>query len=313
MPVRREGDWPAAIWGDHRGDHRPGACGLAGACRDAAVSGLAGRRARRRRSPRASRPRHAGRGARRPGADRPGDRARPAPARGPDHLPGVSRPAAVRRSGSSAVASCCASTGRCSSGSPPNTASSRASSSRCGASRPAMAAGPAATPVIGALATLAYDGRRADFFRSELLHALRIVDEGNIEVDDMLGSWAGAMGQSQFMPSSYVRQCGRLRRRRPARHLEQPARRVRLDRQLSRQGWLERPPHLGPRGRPAGGTMDGGLDGLEVTPAAAGLAATRRPPRRRRALPRGRAGRVAAAHRRRPRARPIWSTTISAS
>jgi membrane-bound lytic murein transglycosylase B len=61
------------------------------------------------------------------------------------------------------------------------------------------------TPVIGALATLAYDGRRAAFFRSELLQALRILDEGHIGVDDMYGSWAGAMGQSQFMPSSYVR------------------------------------------------------------------------------------------------------------
>jgi membrane-bound lytic murein transglycosylase B len=61
------------------------------------------------------------------------------------------------------------------------------------------------TPVIAALATLAYDGRRASFFRSELMHALRIIDEGNVEADNMLGSWAGAMGQSQFMPSSYVR------------------------------------------------------------------------------------------------------------
>ncbi|MGH6920607.1 MAG: lytic murein transglycosylase [Geminicoccaceae bacterium] len=61
------------------------------------------------------------------------------------------------------------------------------------------------TPVIGALATLAYDGRRAAFFRSELMHALRIIDDGNVEAGNMLGSWAGAMGQSQFMPSSYVR------------------------------------------------------------------------------------------------------------
>jgi len=61
------------------------------------------------------------------------------------------------------------------------------------------------TPVIGALATLAYEGRRADFFRSELMHALRILDEGNVEPENMLGSWAGAMGQSQFMPSSYLR------------------------------------------------------------------------------------------------------------
>jgi membrane-bound lytic murein transglycosylase B len=58
-------------------------------------------------------------------------------------------------------------------------------------------------PVIGALATLAYDGRRSSFFRGELLKALQILDSGDIAVEDMNGSWAGAMGQSQFMPSSY--------------------------------------------------------------------------------------------------------------
>jgi membrane-bound lytic murein transglycosylase B len=59
-------------------------------------------------------------------------------------------------------------------------------------------------PVIGALATLAYDGRRAAFFRKELLQALRIVDQGDVTPAQMMGSWAGAMGQSQFMPSSYL-------------------------------------------------------------------------------------------------------------
>jgi membrane-bound lytic murein transglycosylase B len=58
-------------------------------------------------------------------------------------------------------------------------------------------------PVIGALATLAYDGRRAAFFRRELLQALKIVDHGDVSASGMTGSWAGAMGQSQFMPSSY--------------------------------------------------------------------------------------------------------------
>ena len=60
-------------------------------------------------------------------------------------------------------------------------------------------------PVIGALATLAHDGRRSDYFRGELLHALRILEDGHIAPDAMMGSWAGAMGQSQFMPSSFVR------------------------------------------------------------------------------------------------------------
>ncbi|MGH1483271.1 MAG: lytic murein transglycosylase [Geminicoccales bacterium] len=59
--------------------------------------------------------------------------------------------------------------------------------------------------VVPALATLAFDGRRADFFRSELIAALRILDEGHITPEKMRGSWAGAMGQSQFMPSSFLR------------------------------------------------------------------------------------------------------------
>ena len=58
-------------------------------------------------------------------------------------------------------------------------------------------------PVLDALATLAFDGRRGEFFRGQLLDALRIVDDGHIQPDEMLGSWAGAMGQSQFMPSSF--------------------------------------------------------------------------------------------------------------
>jgi len=60
-------------------------------------------------------------------------------------------------------------------------------------------------PVITALATLAHDGRRSAFFRAELMHALRILEDGHIQAKDMKGSWAGAMGQSQFMPSSFHR------------------------------------------------------------------------------------------------------------
>jgi membrane-bound lytic murein transglycosylase B len=59
-------------------------------------------------------------------------------------------------------------------------------------------------PIMSALATLAYDGRRAGFFRGELLNALRMVDRGLADPERMRGSWAGAMGQSQFMPSSFL-------------------------------------------------------------------------------------------------------------
>jgi len=57
---------------------------------------------------------------------------------------------------------------------------------------------------LSALATLAYDGRRSQYFRKELLNALRIVDAGHISPEAMTGSWAGAMGQTQFMPSTFV-------------------------------------------------------------------------------------------------------------
>lgn len=60
-------------------------------------------------------------------------------------------------------------------------------------------------PVIGALATLAYDGRRGAFFRRELLQALEIIDAKHISTGNMRGSWAGAMGQVQFMPSTFQR------------------------------------------------------------------------------------------------------------
>jgi membrane-bound lytic murein transglycosylase B len=57
--------------------------------------------------------------------------------------------------------------------------------------------------VINALATLAYDPRRSDMFRTELLTALRIIQEGHIAANSMTGSWAGAMGQCQFMPTTF--------------------------------------------------------------------------------------------------------------
>ena len=59
-------------------------------------------------------------------------------------------------------------------------------------------------PTVQALATLAWEGRRRAFFTTELINALQILDKGYIELDQMKGSWAGAMGQTQFMPSSYL-------------------------------------------------------------------------------------------------------------
>jgi membrane-bound lytic murein transglycosylase B len=60
-------------------------------------------------------------------------------------------------------------------------------------------------PVFQALATLAWEPRRAAYFRAELFDALRMVQRGHIDLPSMVGSWAGAMGQPQFMPSSYLK------------------------------------------------------------------------------------------------------------
>eukprot|EP00919_Chromeraceae_sp_WS-2016_P029689 GHVR01070649.1.p1 GENE.GHVR01070649.1~~GHVR01070649.1.p1 ORF type:complete len:406 (+),score=67.10 GHVR01070649.1:330-1547(+) len=58
---------------------------------------------------------------------------------------------------------------------------------------------------VHALATLTEGGYRASYFREELLTALRIISDGNVSADNMVGSWAGAMGHTQFMPTSFMR------------------------------------------------------------------------------------------------------------
>ncbi|NNL17426.1 MAG: lytic murein transglycosylase [Boseongicola sp.] len=59
-------------------------------------------------------------------------------------------------------------------------------------------------PIIEALATLAFDGRRGRFFEQQLIAALKIVQSGDVRPSDMRGSWAGAMGHTQFIPTSYL-------------------------------------------------------------------------------------------------------------
>ena len=58
--------------------------------------------------------------------------------------------------------------------------------------------------IIPALTTLAFDPRRSEFFTSELVKALKILNAGHIKVNDMIGSWAGAFGNFQFMPSTFM-------------------------------------------------------------------------------------------------------------
>jgi lytic murein transglycosylase len=60
-------------------------------------------------------------------------------------------------------------------------------------------------PTIRSVATLAYDCRRSEMFRAELMDALRIVDRGDLAPSEMRGAWAGEIGQTQFMPSSYIK------------------------------------------------------------------------------------------------------------
>lgn len=64
-------------------------------------------------------------------------------------------------------------------------------------------AGMGKLSVLRSLATLAYDCRRGEFFRVELMEALRIIDKGDLDPADMIGSWAGELGQTQFLPSHY--------------------------------------------------------------------------------------------------------------
>ena len=59
-------------------------------------------------------------------------------------------------------------------------------------------------PVLRSLATLAYDCRRPELFRGELMAALRIIEHGDLRAEDMIGSWAGELGQTQFLPAHYM-------------------------------------------------------------------------------------------------------------
>ena len=60
-------------------------------------------------------------------------------------------------------------------------------------------------PVIRTLATLAHDCRRTDLFQGELLAALKIVQRGDLQLRDLIGAYAGEIGQTQFLPSSYIK------------------------------------------------------------------------------------------------------------
>ncbi len=84
-------------------------------------------------------------------------------------------------------------------------ASTATSSPRSGASRPITAPIGGDRPVLRSTATLACVGRRQDYFRDEFLSALEILQRGDVRPDRLVGSWAGAFGPTQFMPTAFKR------------------------------------------------------------------------------------------------------------
>ncbi len=92
--------------------------------------------------------------------------------------------------------------------------------------------------VIRSLTSLAFAHYHEDYFRSELIAALQILQEGDIEPKRMLGSWAGAMGQTQFMPSSFLKYAVDFDGGGKRNIWTDSRRRDRLDRQLSERAWL---------------------------------------------------------------------------
>ena len=104
---------------------------------------------------------------------------------------------------------------------------------------------------VQVLATQAYAGRRKDMFRNELIHALKMLEDGILTRETMKSSWAGAMGLTQFMPSEYYAPRLRSRRRRPQGHLELGARCTGLRRQPAPLPRLGGGTIVGLRGAPA--------------------------------------------------------------
>ncbi len=90
-------------------------------------------------------------------------------------------------------------------------------------------------PTLNSLVSLAYDCRRSQMFQGETIAALKIIERGDLTPDEMIGSWAGELGQTQFLPTHYFNYAVDYRRRRPPQSARQRPRRDRLDRELHRQ------------------------------------------------------------------------------
>ncbi len=151
--------------------------------------------------------------------------------------------------------------------------------------------------LVEALATLAWEGRRASYFRKELLNGLRILDAGDVPPAKATSGYAGAMGQPQFMPSSYLQYAVDFDGDGRRDIWDSKAGRVRLDWQLPGAQRLAARRAVGPAGAGAGGSAAGSRRAGQQA-AAGRVDAAGRPARRRRAVHPDRAdGRAAAAGR----------------
>ena len=126
-------------------------------------------------------------------------------------------------------------------------------SPRSGASSPNYSTQMGDRNVVQSTATLACVGRRQAYFKDEFLTALEILNRGDLRPEQMRGSWAGAFGPTQFMPTAFKRYAVDGRRRRPPRRRRQRRRPDRVDRQQPQEGRLADRPDLGLRGGAAGG------------------------------------------------------------
>ncbi|MEJ0042818.1 MAG: lytic murein transglycosylase [Rhizomicrobium sp.] len=105
--------------------------------------------------------------------------------------------------------------------------------------------------IFEALATLAYDGPRSDFGRTQLLAALKMMQQEKLDPGQMVSSWAGAFGQLQMLPTTFLKSGGSTRRRRQARLVALLGRRARERGRGSVDRWLATRSRLGLRGPPA--------------------------------------------------------------
>ena len=138
-------------------------------------------------------------------------------------------------------------------------------------------------PLVQSLSTLVCYGERANYFRSELMATLKIIDHGDVPADKLTGSWAGAFGQTQFMPSTFLRLAVDFEGNGRRDIVEFGARRARLHGELPRQVRLALGPWVGLRSEAAAGifgAFGAKAEAVDVVLGGARIDAHRRAPAR---------------------------------